>query len=285
LVRAVGHKTKSLDLRKLTADQQRDIREAMVLSMPTRAGRRNQQTFVLARRLLSVEEDSEDDDNDNKLLKDINVEDLRPLVIKWHEESVAAAKQSGFHIDATKDETWREFTYGWDRVKVPFGASLEGVVETVSKYKIGRGGKPPEPVQNAADFLLYDDQDLLLLMTFIWQLHEHEDGLGFFLSAREAAKRIRELGTVKPRDHGWTNRKMDQLQNDRVLRCLEKGIAGEEGKGKSSTYLWIWQPKTRDPDLSWLDLTPTTAPLEATDDQMDRIRKAQQEALKRFGKK
>ena len=277
LKRAVSVKAQPLDLNKLTADQQRDIREAMVSSMPTRAGRRNQQTFALARRLHSVP---------GVEWKDINVESLRVLVMKWHEQSVAAAKQSGFHIDATKQETWHDFVYGWDRVKVPFGASLEGVVETVSKHKIGRGGKPPEPVQNAADFLMYDDdQDLLLLMTFMWELNEFHEGLGFFLSAREAAKRIRELGTVKPRDHGWTNRKMNQLEEDRVLQCLERGDAGTEGHRKSSTYLWIWQPKTRDADLSWLDQTPTVAPPDATAADLDRARAEQLKALANFGKK
>jgi hypothetical protein len=231
-----------LDSDGLDADQKTDIKGAIRMSIPKGAGRRNQQTFELARRLQSVPGID---------WKSIDVNSIRPLVQNWHQRALQHSRNAGFTIQGDFTETWDDFRYGWDKVRCPVGMTLNGVVERIQK----NGTNYPPDVSNAGKELGYaKDRDMMLLLSLCFELYGFHEGLAFFLAASEASKRLRQLGSTK--DRHWCNRRLRQLCDDGVLRILEPGKPGTGGKGQSTSYLWTWQTKKTTTDLSWLDDPP-----------------------------
>ena len=237
-----------MDINALSEDQKGQINDAIRNSIPQKAGKRNGQTFELIRRLQSI----------SGIDKSIDPNSLRPLVKIWHDMAVKHAKENDFWIHGNFTETWNDFRYGWSRVKYPVGMCLDGVVESIKKNK----GKHPKEVQHAGESLFYtDDHDMMLLLTLCHAVNEFHEGVSFFLSAREAERRLTELGSKQNRQ--WCGRRLKQLTEDGVLRVLEPGTPGTGGKGKSTVYAWIWENNKTEADLSWLD-NPTKVELPKT---------------------
>ncbi|MEQ9408751.1 MAG: bifunctional DNA primase/polymerase [Fuerstiella sp.] len=224
-------------LSDLTDSQRQAVRSAIELSVPAEPGVRNRQVFNFVRRLQAVE---------GIAWKDVDLELLRPLMKQWYDEAQTSADDLGFVIKGTMAECWDDFRYGWSKVKVPFGGSMSAVVDVVKAY----GGQLPDSVQNAVEWLQYDDPDVLLLLALFWGLSESTGGGEFYLSTREAEKRLAELGSE--RDRNWVWRTIRTLERDRVIECVKRGKSGTEGYGKSSEYRWAWKARFRDEDLSWL---------------------------------
>ena len=79
------------------------IEEAIAMSLPQAPGQRNRQVFVLARILKTI------------LGSDVDPETLRPIVQRWHSQALSIIRTKDFAA------TWRDFLYGWPRVRVPLG--------------------------------------------------------------------------------------------------------------------------------------------------------------------
>ncbi|HEX6985320.1 MAG TPA: bifunctional DNA primase/polymerase, partial [Planctomycetaceae bacterium] len=90
----------------LSAKQNEEIGAAVRQSVPTGPGMRNQQVFVLVRRLKFL-----------SCLEGIDPEELRPVVKEWFDRARATARERGFAIEGGFAETMDDFLYGWPRAK------------------------------------------------------------------------------------------------------------------------------------------------------------------------
>lgn len=233
----------TFSITNLSSDVQQQIMQAVEASIPRQAGIRNQQTFELARRIQSIPDIN---------WKEIDVNELKPVVEDWHNKSREAAEQQGFQFNSFSRESWKDFAFGWPLVEVPHGFSIEAVIERTVAYQIPAGGPPPAIVQNVVDFNSYDDDiPLVVLLTFLWELNQRGEADGFYLSCRKANEAVEAAMGIPRLDAKWGWRRLDFLEVDGVIECVKRGEGGT--KGKSSEWRWIWTEKRHDAvDLSWI---------------------------------
>lgn len=231
--------TTPLDLSTLNPSQKAAIVKAIERSLPERPGRRNAQTLMLARRLLSVDGIEKTTDPDS----------LRPIVKQWYDMAVTRAQELRFTIHGSFRETMDDFRYSFQNARCPMDTAMAGVAETVADQV--RGNDLPVPVRQCVDALGYaSDRDTTILATLCWHLHHLWELEGFPLATRAAATALECIGTTKPRSHQWVNRTMTHLERDGVVRCLQRVEPGK--RGQANTYLWKWTPPAAVPDLGWL---------------------------------
>jgi len=230
---------KPLNFDTLSDEQRTLILKAIERSIPERSGRRNAQTLILARRLLSVP----------GISKTTSPDSLRPIVQRWYDMAVAKSQELNFTIHGSFIQTMDDFRYSFRNARCPMNTAMSGIIEKVSDGF--RENRLPERVVQCAKALGYtSDKDTLLLITLCWHLNQLWEPEGFPLAARSAATALESIGTNRPRNFQWVSRTMTHLERDNVLRCLERVPSGK--RGQSNRYLWVWTPPEDVPQLDWL---------------------------------
>jgi len=164
------------------------LEEAVVATLPTGPGQRNRRVFGLARRLKA-------------LMPDAKHERLRAIVEDWHHRALPVIRTQAF------TETWSDFVVAWQRVQVPFGSSLEAIVESARA----------KPTPQAA--LKYDMDEVRELVSICFEMQRFCGTGPFFLGCRTAGKMI---GASKDK----AARLMKMLVFDGVLELVTPGSRG-----------------------------------------------------------
>jgi hypothetical protein len=244
----VSSKTQ-LDLNSLTDAQKRQIVKAIERSIPDRAGLRNQHTFMLARRMMAVKGIDQQTDP----------ESLRPIVKKFHEDTMTAAAKLGFSVNAAFADTMEDFRYGWQRVHTP---QHDVMVEAIEKcQQVIQTATYPLQVRECLETLGYaDDQEMTALILLCWYLDQHWQPFPFFLGARAGEAALSQLGISRinkqtgarePISHQIVARRLLSLECEGVLRCTLKAKPGQ--RDTASEYSWTWTtPTTAGQQLDWL---------------------------------
>jgi hypothetical protein len=228
-----------LDLTSLADTQKKQITTAIQRSIPDTAGVRNQHTFILARRLMAV--DGIDQQTDP--------ESLRPIVMKFHEGTMASAAKHGFSVNASFADTMEDFRYGWDRVHTPQNDAMLEVLEKCQQAI--QTATYPVQVRECLQALGYtDDQKITALILLCWYLDQHWQPLPFFLGARAGEAALKQMG-IEDISHQMVARRLICLERDGVLRCILKARPGQ--RDTASEYVWTWTtPTTAGQQLDWL---------------------------------
>ena len=156
-----------------------------VSCIPNGCGQRHHCLFRLARYLRG-------------LYPNVPIQDLRIVVQRWHQISLPNIRTTEFAI------SWQEFSVAWEKIKYPFGSTLDAILEGDDEdtselvRKFGYGGLMQK-----------------LLQTCI-KLQRHSSDEPFFLSARKAA----ELLEIHFTD---ASRLLQVLVADEVLILVTKG--------------------------------------------------------------
>ena len=230
---------KQLDLNSLTEAQKKQILKAIQRSIPDKAGLRNQHTFMLSRRLMAV------DGIDQKT----DPESLRPIVKKFHEDTMAAATRLGFPVNAAFPDTMEDFRYGWERVRTP---QNDAMVEAIEKCQQAiQTGNFPVQVRECLQALGYtDNQEMTALILLCWYLDQHWKPLQFFLGARAGEAALSQMG-IESISFQMVSRRLICLERDGVLRCILKAKPGQ--RDMASEYSWTWTtPTSSGQQLDWL---------------------------------
>jgi hypothetical protein len=178
-----------------------DIERAIVETLPTRRGMRNDSVFELARTLKAVAQ-----------LADVPGKDLRPYVQFWHKLALPVIGTKPF------EETWIDFLKGWPRVKFPKGRHpiAEALANAIA-------AELPEAA------IVYEQEPLRLLVSLCRELQRAAGDSFFFLSCRTAA---RFLGV----HFKTTNRWLFLLVEEEVLALVSRGTASTM---RASRYRYI----------------------------------------------
>lgn len=165
-------------------DEAQMIESAIEDTLPAATGMRNNQIFMLARRLKAI-------DPTMPRVKQ------RKAVLQWHTRALP-------HISTKPyEDTWADFIYGWNRVRKPLDCNyMTGVLHRAESYKV-----------KALD---YEEQALQLLVKICHVLQEDAGADPFYLSARMA-------GNMIGMDHNKAWRYMSLLKEDGWLDVVHRG--------------------------------------------------------------
>lgn len=160
--------------------------EVVEATLPRAIGERNRKLFDLARGLkLNCE------------LADVDA--VKGIVRRWHRLALRIIRTKAF------DETWRDFTHAWDRVRQPL--SLDFVDRAALLVD-------PNDLPEAASRYDVSTRRLIGLCASLAELNGSEGR--FFLSTRDAAERL-NVSTMQ----AW--RLLRSLETDRVIGCEKRG--------------------------------------------------------------
>jgi len=177
------------DRENTTEDIDERIQEAILRTLPSHPGQRNDKIFEFARWLKSIPG-----------LSDEPIEALEPFVREWHRQALPV-------IDTKPvEETRIDFYRGWKSVKYPKGQEPMTLI-------FGKASTC-YPVEAEK----YESTDVRLLMSLCRELQRATGDGPFYLSCRTAA---RLMGA----DFKSVNRWLYLLEIDRVLQVVEKGSA------------------------------------------------------------
>ncbi len=173
------------------------IEEAITMSLPAKPGQRNRQVFALERLLLTI------------LGSDVDPATLRPIVERWHERALPAIRTKDF------DTTWRDFLYGWPRVRVPLG------IRPMS-FAVTQAESAPLPAV-AQRYACPVTRRLIGICAALQAVSPEQP---FFLACRKAGDL---LGVSYPS----ASRMLKRLVRDRVLRVARPS---KRGKRRATRY-------------------------------------------------
>ena len=167
-----------------------EIEQAIIETLPTRRGMRNNNVFELARTLKAIPQ-----------LADAPRTALRPYVQFWHQLALPVIGTKPF------EETWIDFLKGWPRVKFPKGSDpmAEALANAVA-------AKLPEAA------VVYEQEQLRLLVSLCRELQRVSGDSPFFLSCRVAE---RLLGVHFKTANRW----LFLLVQENVLELVTQGDA------------------------------------------------------------
>ena len=168
-------------------------------TLPTQEGQRNRCLFELARYVKGVNPQA-------------SHEELRDLVARWHELALPAISTKEFTA------TWGDFITGWEKVRQPYGAIMQNIIDGIDSTK-------PLPTGIAA--LGYGPHGNRLVRVCL-ALQAHEGDAPFFISARQA-------GEVLGVHFTDASKMLAALVFDGVLTLVSKG-AGKV----ASRYRYAW---------------------------------------------
>jgi hypothetical protein len=181
-----------------------EIERAIVESLPTGPGRRNEQVFALARALKAVPGVSE-----------ATAKDCKPFVQRWHELAEPVIMTKPF------EETWIDFLRAWPKVKFAKGAEPVTIA-----LKVALNSEEPKI---AAQF---EQEQLRLLVGLCRELQRSAGSNPFFLSCRTA-------GRLLDVDHSTAWRWLFLLVAEGVLRVAVQG-GNVSQKATRYQYLGDW---------------------------------------------
>lgn len=178
-----------------------DAKRAIIESLPTGPGKRNQQVFKLARALKAIPP-----------LQDAHGKDLEPFVRLWHEQAKPVIRTQPF------EETFIDFLRAWPKVKFPKGA------EPMSQIFAAAVNAEVPPVA-----MRYEQEQLRLLVALCRELQRAAGEGPFYLACRTAG---RLLGV----DHTTAWRWLFLLQEEGILKVMSKG---SQATGKANRYRYV----------------------------------------------
>lgn len=168
-------------------------------AIPTQAGQRNRCLFELARYVKGTNPSA-------------TREELRAVAQSWHALVLP--------VIGTKDftTTWADFLHGWEKVKSPFGQTMQSITESVDLTT---------PLPAGVDSLGYGDK-AQYLVRLCMALQSHHGGEPFFISARQAGEAMGLHFTD-------ASKMLAALVADGVLTLVSRGV------GKvASRYRFAW---------------------------------------------
>lgn len=171
----------------LSDDDKCRIEDAIVSTLPTRQGQRDNNVFELCRALKAIPS-----------LKSASFNDLRPFVVDWHRRVLPVIGTKPF------EDSWAAFIRGWDKVKHPKGERLAAML-----VKADESGIPEVATQ-------YDSQAMRRLVGLCRELQREAGGNPFYLAGR-AAGQVLDVG------HDTAARWLKVLVVDGILEEIEKG--------------------------------------------------------------
>lgn len=199
----VANAIKPRDLQKRTEDDKSNPPFSSVgipaSTLPTHVGQRNRCLFELARYLRGRTPMA-------------TRHELRVEVARWHELALP--------VIGTKDfaTTWADFLNGWEKVRQPYGATMQSIVTNIDHT---------EPLPKGMDILRYGDASIHLVRLCM-ALQCHHGDAPFFISARQAGEEL-NVHFVE------ASKMLSALVADGVLALVSKG------SGKvASRYRFIW---------------------------------------------
>ena len=181
-----------------------EIEQAILGSLPTRPGKRNEQVFALARALKAVPGVSE-----------APAMDCKPFVRRWHELARPVITTKPF------EETWIDFMRAWPKVKYAKGAEPVSIALEAARLA-------PEP----AAAKQFEQEPLKLLVALCRELQRSAGKSPFFLSCRTA-------GCLLGVDHSTASRWLFLLVAEGVLRVAVKG-GNDSRRASRYEYLGDW---------------------------------------------
>lgn len=184
-----------------------DPEAAILATLPQGQGYRNQLIFEFARRLKAIPS-----------LADAPMADLRPYVVEWHRRA--------FPVIGTQDfeTTWFDFSYGWGRVKFPFG---QGPIRMIYEASLRAG--TPLCASN------YDSEGIKQLAGLCRELQRNAKEGTFYLGTRTA-------GAMLGVDHVQAWRWLRVLQVDEIIKEMSKGSMEKGKRPQASRYRWMKDP-------------------------------------------
>jgi hypothetical protein len=181
-----------------------EIERAIVESLPTGPGRRNEQVFALARALKAVPG-----------VSDAAAKGCKPFVQRWHELAKPVITTKPF------EETWIDFLRAWPKVKFAKGAEPVAIALKLAL----ESSEPKIAVQ-------FEQEQLRLLVGLCRELQRSAGANAFFLSCRTAGRLI---GV----DHSTASRWLFLLVVEGVLKIAVKG-GSDTQKATRYEYLGDW---------------------------------------------
>lgn len=177
-----------------------EVELAIQRTLPVGTGRRHKAIFALARELKAIPH-----------IAMLDVCQLRPLIKHWHKRALPIIGTKAFN------ETWFDFTEGWNKVKFPKGQ--EPI--TMMFNQRNREGLP--------EVVLDYEDGLLDLVAFCRELQRARPDEPFYLSCRVAGEL---LGVSEATTSKWFR----GLQHDGILQEVSKGSIAS---GKASRYRYL----------------------------------------------
>lgn len=156
---------------------------------PSVAGQRNKCLFELARFLKAQ-------------MPDAKPLQLRKIVMSWHKDVLPIIETKEF------EETWADFMRGWDKVKTPYGETMDGIIEASKNISLPDYLAEMEYSQRA---------ESLIRVCIAAQRHHGEDP--FFLPSRVAGEVLDVHYTVAAK-------MLKALVLDGVIEVVEEGKMG-----------------------------------------------------------
>lgn len=194
------------DLQKRTEDDISNLLCPSVLfcryppdAIPTEPRQRNRCLFALARYLKGTQPNA-------------TRHELRAIVLSWHTQFLSVIGTKDFAV------TWTDFLNGWDKVRHPYGAIMQSVLETID---------PRAPLPAGITVLGYGN-DGNQLVRVCAALQAHQGDQPFFISARQA-------GGVLGIHYTEASKILAALVGDGVLKLISKGAGS-----KASRYRFGW---------------------------------------------
>lgn len=175
-----------------------DIKNIPASCLPNAEGQRNQCLFQLARFLKTK-------------YPQATATEMKQYVIWWHSQHIEVIGTISFL------ESWTDFTRGWDKVKVPYGQSINSVLKNIDMEM---------PVPQHLINMGYDNRSFLLLLV-CRQLQIISGDNPFFLSARTA-------GEIVDYHFTGTSKMLAAMVTDGILQLVSKGTGL-----KASRYKYI----------------------------------------------
>ncbi|WP_233598042.1 hypothetical protein [Comamonas sp. BIGb0124] len=167
-------------------------------TLPATEGQRNKSLFALARHLKGLSPAAKRDD-------------LRQIVADWHRLALPVIGTEEFST------SWADFMRGWDKVRMPFGSTIEQILDGVAA----------DPLPPGVAALGYGEK-ANLLVKICRRLADHHAPEPFFIGARQAGELI---------DMHFTDasKVLYALVTDDVLELVKRG-AGKV----ASRYRFVW---------------------------------------------
>ncbi len=202
----VANAIRSPDLQKRTEDDRSNPQYSSVLfcryspeTVPTQESQRNRCLFALARYLKGTQPNA-------------TRAELRAIVSSWHATYLSVIGTKDFAV------TWTDFLNGWDKVRQPYGATMQSVLESID---------PRLPLPAGIMTLGYGAEGNQLVRICA-ALQAHQGDASFFISARQA-------GAVLGIHFTDASKMLAALVRDGVLQLVSKG-AGKV----ASRYRFRW---------------------------------------------
>jgi len=173
----------SVNLESIDAEKvQTKIDEAIIATLPIDTGQRDRCVFTFCRWLKAIPE-----------LRDRSAAELRPTIQKWHTRAYPAIGTKPF------EATWKDFVYGWKRVKWPRGMLLDAAFQ-----------KALEDTKTPPEAATYEDPRNQLLVRICWQLQQVHGNQPFYLALRTA-------GSLLDLSHTEASKRLEMLMADGIL--------------------------------------------------------------------